>query len=147
MGAFYPGNITVTSRASNQMLRRLATCDVACLVSQSMTNGVGLSRAQLLNLRYAAMSYRRGSYTPKYLVQGMVEYGINFATFEALSSNTLDALHASLRQGWRQGGEDQESDESDVSVEPLISYSFPQNRYARNRQSSEPVNGGSTLRT
>ena len=91
-----------------------------------MTNGVGLSRARLPNLRYAAMSYRCGSYTPKYLVQGMVEYGINFATFEALSSDTLDALHASLRQGWGQGGEDQESDESDVSVEPLISCSFPQ---------------------
>jgi len=71
------------------------------------------------------MSYRRGSYTPKYLVQGMVKYGINFATFEALFSDTLHALHASLRQGWRHG-EDQESDESDVSVEPLISCSFPQ---------------------
>ena len=33
----------------------------------------------------------------------MAEFGVNFATFEALLADTIEMLHASLKQGWRQG--------------------------------------------
>ena len=102
-GGFLPGNITVSAKASNLTLRRLAGCDVACLVSQATTAGSGLNRARLLNLRYAAISYQSGSFCPQYLASAMGEFGVNFATFEALSADTLDTLHASLKRGWRQG--------------------------------------------
>ena len=118
-GGFLPGNITVSAKASNLTLRRLAVCDVACLVSQATTAGSGLSRARLLNLRYAAISYQGGSFCPQYLASAMVEFGVNFATFEALSADTLDTLHASLKRGWRQG--DDSSGSGEESNEPLIS--------------------------
>ena len=118
-GGFLPGNITVSAKTSNLTLRRLAVCDVACLVSQATTAGSGLSRARLLNLRYAAISYQSGSFCPQYLASAMVEFGVNFATFEALSADTLDTLHASLKRGWRQG--DDSSGSGEESNEPLIS--------------------------
>lgn len=126
-GGFLPGNITVTAKASNLTLRRLAVCDVACLVSRATTAGAGLSRARLLNLRYAAVSYHRGSYCPQYLASAMVEYGVNFATFEALSSTALDALSDSITKGWQQSGEEGDSTDTEGSssgIEPLISCSF-----------------------
>ena len=119
-GGFLPGNITVSAKASNLTLRRLAVCDVACLVSQATTAGSGLSRARLLNLRYAAISYQSGSFCPQYLASAMVEFGVNFATFETLSTDTLDTLHASLKRGWRQGDDDS-SGSGEKSNEPLIS--------------------------
>ena len=122
-GGFLPGNITVSAKASNLTLRRLAVCDVACLVSQATTAGSGLSRARLLNLRYAAISYQSGSFCPQYLASAMVEFGVNFATFEALSADTLDTLHASLKRGWRQEGDDDSSGSNEESNEPLISCS------------------------
>ena len=65
---FLPGNITVTSKASNQSLRRLAICDMAAIVSRQCIGGAGLSRARLLNLRYAALRYHSGQYCPPYLL-------------------------------------------------------------------------------
>ena len=125
-GGFLPGNITVCAKATNLTLRRLAVCDVACLVSKQTTEGAGLSRARLLNLRYAALSYHRGSFCPQYLASAMVEYGVNFATFEALSSHALDALHASLTQGWREGPLESSDSEEASTEEPLIACSsFP----------------------
>ena len=50
-GGFLPGNIVVTSRATNECLRRLAVKDVACNISTQAIEGVGLSRAALLNFR------------------------------------------------------------------------------------------------
>ena len=78
-----------------------------------------MSRARLLNLRYAAISYQSGSFCPQYLASAMAEFGVNFATFEALSADTLEMLHASLKWGWRQG--DNSSGSSEESNEPLIS--------------------------
>lgn len=125
-GGFLPGNVTVTAKATNLTLRRLAVCDVACLVSRGTTAGSGLSRARLLNLRYAAVSYHRGSYCPQYLACAMVEYGVNFATFEPLSSAALDALSNSITKGWQeQPGEEGDSSGSESSeTEPLIACSF-----------------------
>ena len=54
-GDFLPANITITSKASNLSLCRLAICDVAAVVSRQCISGAGLSMARLLNLRYAAI--------------------------------------------------------------------------------------------
>lgn len=123
---FLPGNVTVTAKATNLTLKRLAVCDVACLVSRGTTAGSGLGRARLLNLRYAAVSYHRGSYFPQYLACAMVEYGVNFATFEPLSSAALDALSNSITKGWQEqpGEEDDSSGSESSETEPLIAYSF-----------------------
>ena len=74
-GGFLPGNIIVASSASNRCLRRMAVCDVACLVSASSIQGVGLTYAKLLSLRYAAIKYRARARLPNYLLAGMVEVG------------------------------------------------------------------------
>ena len=57
---FLPGNVTVTSKASNLSLRRLALCDVAAIVSRQSISSASLRRARLLNLRYAALRYNSG---------------------------------------------------------------------------------------
>ena len=106
-------------KASNLTLRRLAVCDVACLVSQTMTAGLGLSRARLLNLRYAAISHQSRSFCPQYLVSTMVEFDVNFATLEALQADTLDTLHTSLKWGWGQGNDSSGSGKK--SNKPFIS--------------------------
>ena len=95
-GGFTPGNITVGAEASNLSLRRLAVCDLACLVSRGTISGTGLSKGRLLNLRYAAIRYHRGSYIPQYLMAAMVEFGVNFSTFEPLDVKALDEFSASL---------------------------------------------------
>ena len=124
-GGFLPGNMTVSAKASNLTLRRLAVCDVASLVSRVSTAGAGLSLARLINLRYAAISYRRGSYSPQYLVAAMVEFGVNFATFQALDADALDALSDSLSKGWRaDDSAASDSSDSEASMEPLITCRF-----------------------
>ena len=107
-GGFLPGNITVTSMATNLTLRRLAVCDVASLVSRISTEGSGLSFARLLNVRYAAVKYKNTTYSPQYLIAAMVEFGVSFATF-----NALDA-------------EGTASDENEESSEPLVECDFTQ---------------------
>ena len=62
-----------------------------------------MSRARLLNLRYTTISYQSWSFCQQYLASAMAEFGVNFATFEALLADTIEMLHASLKQGWRQG--------------------------------------------
>ena len=100
-GGFLPGNITITSKASNLSLRRLTICDVAAVVSRQCISGAGLSMARLLNLRYAAIRYNSGQYCPQSLLAGIVEYGVNFVTFQPLDAEALDLLHDSLRGMWR----------------------------------------------
>ena len=127
-GGFLPGNITVTSMATNLTLRRLAVCDVASLVSRISTEGSGLSFARLLNLRYAAVKYKNTTYSPQYLIAAMVEFGVSFATFKALDAETLDALSASLTSGWKaaEGDEGTASDENEARSEPLVECDFTQ---------------------
>lgn len=127
-GGFLPGNITVTSMATNLTLRRLAVCDVASLVSRISTEGSGLSFARLLNVRYAAVKYKNTTYSPQYLIAAMVEFGVSFATFNALDAETLDALSASLTSGWKtaEGDEGTASDENEESSEPLVECDFTQ---------------------
>lgn len=140
-GGFLPGNITVAAKASNLTLRRLAVCDVACLISNAATVGAGLSKARLINLRYAAIRYHRVSSCPQYLASAMVEFGVNFATFEALSCSALDALHGSLTQAWKEG---HSSDDSDSDAEqPLIPCTFPANVMQEIGKSTAEA-GGST---
>ena len=144
-GGFLPGNITVAAKASNLTLRRLAVCDVACLVSRAATAGAGLSQARLLNLRYAAIRYHRGSFCPQYLASAMVEYGVNFATFEGLSCAALEALYASLAQGWRQPqAEEGDSSDSDGPAEPLITCTFEPTVMLEIGKSTTEAGGGST---
>jgi len=122
-GGFIPGNITVGAKASNLSLRRLAVCDVACLVSRGTISGTGLSKARLLNLRYAAIRYHRRTYIPQYLMAAMVEFGVNFSTFQPLDVEALEALSASLTKGWRE----EENEESSESYEEhLIACGFSQ---------------------
>ena len=127
-GGFLPGNITMTSMATNLTLRRLAVCDVASLVSRISTEGSGLSFARLLNVRHAAVKYKNTTYSPQYLIAAMVEFGVSFATFNALDAETLDALSASLTSGWKtaEGDEGTASDENEESSEPLVECDFTQ---------------------
>ena len=81
------------------------------MVSEATTAGSDMSRARLLNLRYTAISYQSGSFCPQYLASAMAEFGVNFATFEALLADTIEMLHASLKQGWRQGDDSSGSSE------------------------------------
>lgn len=118
-GGFLPGNVIVTAAATNHCLRRLAVCDVASLISKCSVAGVGLSYARLVNLRYAAIRYRRGSYLPNYLVRGMLEAGVNFATFEALEVETLEELQNSLKNSWNLRRD--EDDESDPEWDGMLS--------------------------
>jgi len=47
--------------------------------------------------RYAAVSFHSSdSYLPDYLVRGMLDFGINFLTFQAAESNMPDALSRCL---------------------------------------------------
>ena len=85
--------------------------ETTCLVSEATTAGSDMSRARLLNLRYTAISYQSGSFCPQYLASAMAEFGVNFATFEALLADTIEMLHASLKQGWRQGDDSSGSSE------------------------------------
>ena len=115
-GGFLPANITITSKASNLSLRRLAICDVAALVSRQCISGAGLSMARLLNLRYAAIRYYSGQYCPQYLLAGMVKYGVNFATFQPLDAEALDLLHDSLRGMWKTEEEERGVSEGELSA-------------------------------
>lgn len=83
-GGFLPGNIICTAKATNQAIRRLATEDIACLVSRQMISGAGFTAANLVNCRYAALRYRTSTYIPEYLVTGMLRTGVNFCTFEKI---------------------------------------------------------------
>ena len=89
-------NITITSKTSNLSLYRLAICDVAAIVSRQSVSGTGMTMARLLNLPYAALRYNSGQYCRQYLLAGMVEYGVNFGTSQA-----LDLVHGSLERMWR----------------------------------------------
>ena len=149
-GGFLPGNITVTSKASNLSLRRLAICDVAAIVSKQCISGAGLSRARLLNLRYAALRYQSGQYCPQYLLAGMVEYGVNFATFEPLDAEALDLLRASLKRMWRTEEEEREASEGELSAsssessdEAMIPCTFPQSVLQQMRPGGGEVQGSS----
>ena len=133
-GGFLPGNITGAPNASNQSLRRLAICDMAAIVSRQCISGADLSRARLLNLRYAALRYHSGQYCPPYLLAGMVEYGVHFATFQPLIVEALDLLHDSLKRMWRAEEDEREVNEGEVStssseasnVEAMLPCTFPQ---------------------
>ena len=116
---FLPGKITATSKARNLSLRRLAICDVAAIVSRQCISSAGLSRARLLNLQYAAPRYHSGQYCPQYLLAGMVEYGVNFATFEALDAKALGFLHDSLKRMWREEEDKREVSEGGAFREQL----------------------------
>lgn len=110
-GGFLPGNVIVSSQASNLAIRRMAICDVASLASKCWLNCAGLSLSRLLNLRCAALRYTSGRYLPHYLIRGMLEHGVSFATFEKLETETLEELSQGLPSPWRGDLEMQSSDE------------------------------------
>ena len=83
-GGFLPGNVICTAKATNQAIRRIATEDIACLVSRESIAGAGFTMANLVNCRYAALRYRTTCYIPDYLVTGMLRTGVNFCTFEKI---------------------------------------------------------------
>lgn len=101
-GGFLPGNVIVSAAASNLCLRRMAVCDVASLVGQLSVAGVGLNYASLLNLRYAAIKYQRTTYLPRYLLRGMMEMGMNFATMEPVEPEALQKMADAVVHGWRE---------------------------------------------
>ena len=119
-GGFLPANIMVTSKASNLSLRRLTTCDVAAIVGNQC---IGRRRP----VRYVALRYHSGQYCPQYLLAGMVEYGVNFATFEPLDADTLDLLHDSLKRMCRTEEDELSASSSETSSdEAMIPCTFPQ---------------------
>ena len=126
-GGFLSGNIMVTSKASNLSLRRLAICNVPAIVSKQSISRASPSRARLLNLRYAALRYHSGQYCPQYLLAGMVEYGVNFATFEPLDAEALDLLHDGLKRMWRTEEDGLSASSLETSSdEAMIHCTFPQ---------------------
>ncbi|KAJ7393632.1 hypothetical protein OS493_006619 [Desmophyllum pertusum] len=115
-GGFLPGNIVVTAKASNLSIRRMTVCDVASLVSRVAIAGSGLSVGHLSNLRYAAARYRRcGSYLPDYLIRGMLEFGVNFLSFQAVEPDTLEALSKTVGKAWAHA-EQEDGDDEDESM-------------------------------
>ena len=132
--SFLHGKITATSKARNLSLRRLAICDMAAIVSRQCISSASLSRARLVNLQYAVPRYHSGQYCSQYLLAGMVEYGVNFATFEALDAKALGFLHDSLKRMWRAEEDKRELREGELSAsssekssdEAMISCTFPQ---------------------
>ena len=63
----------------------------------------------------------------------MVEYGVNFATFQPLDDEALDLLHDSLRRMWRTEEEERDVNEGKLSAsssedsdEAMIPCTFPQ---------------------
>ena len=140
----------MTSKASNLSLRRLATCDVAAIVSRQCISGAGLSMDRLLNLRYAAIRYYSGQYCPQYLLAGMVEYGVNFATFQPLDAEALDLLHDSLRRMWRTEEEERDVSEGELSAsssegsdEATIPCTFPRSVLQQMRPGGREMQGSS----
>ena len=115
-----PGNITIISKASNLSLCRLAKCDVAAIVRRQSISGTGLSKARLLNLRYATLRSNSGQYCRQYPLNGMVQYGVNFGTSQPLNAQALDLLHDSLKRMWRA----EEEEERDVSDQELSATSY-----------------------
>lgn len=124
-GGFLPGNVIVSAQASNLALRRLAVCDVASLASKNWLVAGGLSLSRLLNLRHAALKYTSGSYLPQYLIRGMLDTGVSFATFDKLDGQTLDELSEALPAPWK--GELEESSEDEPQqVTPRVMTSIGQ---------------------
>ncbi|KAJ7385995.1 hypothetical protein OS493_012328 [Desmophyllum pertusum] len=112
---FLPGNIVVMARASNLSIRRMAICDVVSLVSHAAIADSGLTVGRLANLRYVAVRYRQcGNYLPDYLIRGMLEFGVNFLTFQAVEPDMLEALSKTVGNAWahaeqEDGGNEDES--------------------------------------
>lgn len=66
------------------------------------------------------MHYHRcESYLPDYLVRGMLEFGVSFSTFQAVESETLEALADAVKNRW--AGEEEESDDEFVASASLLS--------------------------
>ena len=112
-GGFLPGNVIAAAAASNLCLRRLAVCDVASLISKRWISSAGLSYGRLLNLRYAAIRYHRDTNLPQYLVRGMTEFGVNFATFDPLTRETLEYLAEASRPPWTAVDEQEEEEDGE----------------------------------
>ena len=128
-----------------------AICDVAAIVSRQCISGASLSRARLLNQRYAALRYHSGQYCPQYLLAGLVEYGISFATFEPLDAEALGFLHDSLKRMWRAEKDKREVSEGKLSAsssetssdKAMISFTFPQSVLQQMRPGGGEVQGSS----
>ena len=106
--------------------------------------------ARLLNLRYAAIRYYSGQYCPQYLLAGMVEYGVNFATFQPLDAEALDLLHDSLRGMWRTEEQERDVSEGELSAsssessdEAMIPCTFSQSVLQQMRPGGGEVHGSS----
>lgn len=64
---------------------------------------------RLLILRFAALRYiGRGCDLLQYLLRGMLDYSLNFATFEGLEDNVLRWLQATLKPCWKHNNSDEE---------------------------------------
>ena len=96
-----------------------------------------------------------GQNCPQYLLAGMVEYGVNFATFqpldaEPLDAETLDLLHDSLRGMWRTEEEERDVSEGELSAsssessdEAMIPCTFSQSVLQQMRPGGGEVHGSS----
>lgn len=101
-----------------------------------------------------------GQNCPQYLLAGMVEYGVNFATFqpldteplddEPLDAETLDLLHDSLRGMWRTEEEERDVREGELSAsssessdEAMIPCTFSQSVLQQMRPRGGEVHGSS----
>ena len=90
-GGFLKGNITCAARVTNVRIRSMARADVCAFVSTAMMTGVGLSLAELLYCRRAAILCDRNSHRlPARLVDASARFGINLATLSPLDQGQLE---------------------------------------------------------
>ena len=109
-------------------------------------------KGQVANLRYAALRYHSGQYCPQYLLAGMVEYGINFATFKPLDAKALDFLHDSLKRMYRAEVYEREVSEREPSSsssetssdKAMIPCTFPHSVLQQMRPGGGEVQGSSS---
>ena len=89
-GGFLNGNITCTAKATNIRIHSMARGDIMAFVSTAEFAGVGVSIAELLYYRKAALQCDQRSYKlPAKLLDVTVRYGVNFATLEALTKSQI----------------------------------------------------------
>ena len=80
----------------------------------------------------------------------MVEYGVNFATFQPPDAKALDLLHDSLRRMWRTEEEERDVSEGELSAsssessdEAMIPCTFPQSVLQQMQPGGGEVQGSS----
>ena len=91
-GGFLMGNICVTAKVTNQVVRNVALGDVSSFSSQEQLTGLGLTVAELFWARQSALMYSGKTRQPQRLVHTMLRYRVEFLTFFPIDREGLKRL-------------------------------------------------------